>query len=326
MTRLKSYILFLTLILLCGCVREGEVELSHRECASLPSGGRVSASVCVLDGKAYLFGGRDKNGNYLNEFWQYNPQTNTWTDLGSNPLSPRVKCVCAAYAGALYIGLGFGQGGVYEKESYLRDWWKYDPSTNTWTQLADYESRRTISPVPYICGERIYTIYGTDGCFSRDITYYDVPTDTWHTEPEDWHRAKSVFGGVGTAIQGRCFFGLGNNTHNLNQWFEVYLPNDQWTSRCALPDKGRALCACCATDSYIYVFGGRYFAGELTGGEVFADYHRYNPVTDSWERCGLMPGGRAENQVAFTINNKIYFGLGENENGQAIDQLYCIEE
>ncbi len=323
----KRYIVFLiAAILLAGCQREPEVQLNVRECAPLPAGDRASASVCVLNGKAYVFAGRDKNGKYLNDLWQYDPKTDTWTDLGTTPMKPRVKCVCAVYEGALYIGLGFGKGGVYANDSYLRDWWQWDAGTNTWTQLADYESQRTISPVSYICGERIYTIYGTDGCFSRDITYYDVPTDSWHTEPEDWHRAKSVFGGVGTIVQGRCFFGLGNNTFNLNQWFEVLLPTDKWTQRSSLPGKGRALSACCATAEYIYIFGGRYFAGELTGGEVFADYHRYDPCKDRWERCGTMPCGRAENMIAFSIDGKVYFGLGEDEHGKALNTLYCLEE
>jgi hypothetical protein len=39
-----------------------------------------------------------------------------------------------------------------------------------------------------------------------------------------------------------------------------------------------------------------------------------------------MPCGRGENQIAFGIGNKIYFGLGENENRVLIDKLYCIEE
>jgi hypothetical protein len=30
--------------------------------------------------------------------------------------------------------------------------------------------------------------------------------------------------------------------------------------------------------------------------------------------------------IAFTINGKVYYGLGENENGQLINKLYRIEE
>ncbi|MBQ2519932.1 MAG: hypothetical protein II540_01435 [Paludibacteraceae bacterium] len=326
MTKVERFIVcLLAVLILSACQGVPEVELSVRTCAPIPEG-VASACACVLDGKAYVFGGRDKDGLYLDSVWSYDPQTDRWTNMGSTPMRPRVKSVCAVYDGAIYTGLGFGEGNVYIDSCYLREWWKWEPGTNTWTRLADYESKRTISTVPYVCDNRIYTIYGTDGCFSRDITYYDVQTDTWHTEAEDWHRAKSVFGGVGAKVQDRCFFGLGNNTSNLNQWYEVHLPTDTWMQRASLPGKGRALSACCATDQYIYIFGGHYLAGELTGGEVFADYLRYDPLKDQWERCGVMPCGRAENQIAFTINGKVYFGLGEDAEGKMIHSLYCIEE
>jgi hypothetical protein len=39
-----------------------------------------------------------------------------------------------------------------------------------------------------------------------------------------------------------------------------------------------------------------------------------------------MPCGRAENMIAFTIDGKVYYGLGENEKGQLINTLYQIEE
>ena len=321
----NPFIVFLSAVLMTACSNTPDISLALHACAPLPAGGRASACACVLDGKAYVFGGRNADGIYLNDLWQYDPQTDSWTHLGATPLSPRVKAVTIAYKGAIYIGLGSGQEDVYSSDCYLRDWWQWTLGTNQWKQLAQYTSQRTISPVTYQVGERIYTIYGTDGCFSRDITYYDIPADSWHTEPEDWHRAKSVFGGVGADIQNRCFFGLGNNTSNLNQWYEADLPTDTWTKRCSLPGKGRALCACCSTENYIYVFGGRYFAGELTGGEVFADILRYDPQTDCWTRGGAMPCGPAENQIAFTLNGKAYFGLGENEKGEVLNCLYSIE-
>ena len=64
----------------------------------------------------------------------------------------------------------------------------------------------------------------------------------------------------------------------------------------------------------------------MTGGEIFDTYLRYSPEKDRWEWCGTMPCGRAENQIAFTIDGTVYFGLGEDETGIAIDKLYRIEE
>ena len=64
----------------------------------------------------------------------------------------------------------------------------------------------------------------------------------------------------------------------------------------------------------------------MTGGEVFPDILQYSPKEDEWRQAGEMPCGRAENQIAFAINGKVYFGLGEDENGTMINQLYCLEE
>ena len=106
----------------------------------------------------------------------------------------------------------------------------------------------------------------------------------------------------------------------------MQMPANSWTERSRIPGKGRELCAYCATERYIYLFGGRYFAGEHTGGEVFDEYLRYSADEDRWERCGTMPCGRGENMIAFRIGEKVYFGLGEDAEGRVIEDLYCLEE
>lgn len=126
-------------------------------------------------------------------------------------------------------------------------------------------------------------------------------------------------------LNGCLYYGLGYNTHNLTQWYEVDLPTDTWKRIRSLPGKGREFAACAASNEHVYVFGGRYFGGDMTGGEVFETYMRYSPAKDQWEWCGTMPCGRAENQIAFSIGSKVYFGLGEDEKGHVMNQLYCIE-
>jgi hypothetical protein len=39
-----------------------------------------------------------------------------------------------------------------------------------------------------------------------------------------------------------------------------------------------------------------------------------------------MPCGKGENMIAFTIDNTIYFGLGEDEKGNLYNSLYSIEK
>lgn len=322
MTRVFSYIIVLVAVLCAACSRTEEVTLSVVPCTPIPEG-RASACATACDGKAYVFGGRDSAGKYRNELWEYDVANNTWNCI-KTPLKGRVHPSMIAVGKTIYLGLGFS-GKIYEDSCYLRDWWRYTPASGKWEQLQDFVSQCTIGNTTYLVGNRIYAIYGADGCFSRHIHHYDIDKNEWTREEESHLRAKSGFGGVGAQVQDRYFYGLGNNTSNLTQWFEVDLSTDKWTKRTDIPGKGRTLGACCATNDYIYVFGGRCFAGEYTGGEVFCDYYRYDPQSDKWEHCGQMPYGTAENLVAFTLNGKAYFGLGEDTEGRLLKQLYRVE-
>ena len=322
----EKVILILMVMALTGCHKLPEVEVRARECAALPVGGRASACACSMNGKGYVFGGRDEKGTYLNDLWEYDPTTDSWTSMGSVPGKGRVNAIIIAYKGCLYAGLGFAKGGAYEEETHLRDWWRWNETSHQWDSLAPYPDNTTICPIPYVTDGRIYAIYGAADCFTRHMTWYEVATNTWQREEDSHYRALSAFKGVGAQVQDRYYYGLGYNSTNLCQWWRVDLEKDNWTKCKSLPSKGRTCSAGCANDTYMYVFGGRYFAGEMTGGEVFADMWRYDPADDEWSRGGAMPCGKAENQIAFAIGNKVYFGLGEDEEGRTINKLYCIEE
>lgn len=323
--RVERFIVFVMAMVMMSCHHVPEVEVRARECASMPVP-RASAVSCSLSGKGYVFSGRAQNGAYLKDLWEYDAATDQWKQVSSFPGKARVSAAMIAYDGALYMGLGYGKGKIYADSSYLHDWWRWDPNTDQWTELASYPQETTVSPTLFAVGSRIYAIYGTSGCFTREINYYDTKTNRWHSTPDSRYRALSAFGSVGAVYDGRCFYGLGNNTNNLKQWYTVDLEADDWTRLHSAPGKGRTFSACAASKDAIYVFGGRCFAGEMTGGEVFPDILQYSPKEDEWRLAGEMPCGRAENQIAFAINGKVYFGLGEDENGTMINQLYCLEE
>lgn len=323
--RINRYIVWFLTLMLVACGKVEDIEVPTTSCAPLPVG-LASACATSLDGKGYVFGGRDQAGTYLNDLWQYDPQGDTWNNMGGTPLKARVNAAVAAYGGQLYVGLGFAKGRIYDPENYIHDWWRWDPKTNIWTRLADYPYQSTNAATLYVVGDRIYVIYGASDCFSRNIHYYEPKTDRWFSTEDSHFRALSAFCGVGATIHDKTYYGLGNNTTNLTQWYTMDLPTDTWTKRKSLPGKGRVFSAAATGTEHIYIFGGRYFGGDKTGGEVFADIWRYNPDADSWARCGLMPNGRAENMIAFSINGKIYFGLGEDENATIKNTLYRIED
>lgn len=308
-----------------ACTNAPEVTVRTKACAPMPSP-RATACACVCEGKAYVFAGRDANKQYLNDLWQYDPQTDSWTGLGQTPMSGRVNAVITAVGDKLYAGLGYKNSGVYTEEAYLRDWWEYTPQSKTWRRLADFPNANTVATVSFALNGEVYVIYGFGWGFTREIMHYDIAADTWTKQEDKGGRAKANFGGRGAWCGGLFYYGTGYNTSNLRDWWSTDITSEQWTQRTSIPGKGRQFSACAATDEQVYLFGGQHFGGDLTGGEIFNTYLRYRPAKDQWEYCGTMPCGRAVNQIAFTIDNKVYFGLGEDEKGQILNQLYCIED
>ena len=320
----KAIYIVLLLATLCGCQRP-ELKLTVRECAPIPVG-RASACACVCEGKAYVFGGRDAGKTYLNDLWQYDPTTDTWTDLGAAPMKARVKAAMACCEDKIYVGLGYSVKKAYRDSAYQQDWYEYTPATASWKQLKDFPSASTVDAHCFALNGKIYVLYGFGYSFTRDIWAYNIAEDTWTLAADDWHRAQRNFGGCGAYLNGLYYYGTGYDTHNLTQWFAADIENNRWTECTSVPGKGRQLSACAASNDCVYLFGGRYFAGDMTGGEIFDSYLRYVPDKNQWEWCGSMPCGRAENQIAFSIDGKVYFGLGEDDNGQTINKLYRLAE
>ena len=320
----RYIVLVLAAVMTMGCQQTPEVAITAHACAVCPSG-RASACASVLDGKGYVFSGRDAKGTYLNDLWEYDPKTDGWLKVGNAPMNGRVNATMAADGGTLYMGLGYSALRAYNDTAYQRDWWSFSPSTGIWKRLADFPNGNTVEDTSFVADGQIYVLYGFGYGFTRDIYVYDIATDSWHAQ-EDVGRARMCAGACGTMKDGLVYFGTGYNTDNMSDWWVADLTKNAWTERKPVPGKGRQFSACAAGKEHIYLFGGRHFAGELTGGEVFESYLRYAPEKDAWEWCGAMPCGRAENMIALTIDGKVYFGLGENATGEVLNNWYRIEK
>ncbi len=325
MTKKFRYIFLLAALTLISCERIAEIEPATKACAPMPEGGRAAACACALDGKAYVFGGRDEKGRYLRDLWEYDPVTDSWNNLGDCPMTARVNATMAAMDGLLYMGLGYSAKHAYQDSCYQRDWWSYNPKTAQWTRLADYPSQNTVAATTATEGDNILVYYGCGHVQQNEVYRYDISANTWQKWASTGNTAPRAFGCAGAAIGSYLYFGTGFNSNNLTNWYKASLVDNTWQRVRSLPGKGREFAACAATDKYVYIFGGRYFGGDMTGGEIFNTYMRYSPDKDQWEWCDTMPCGRAENQIAVTISGKVYFGLGENENAQIINTLYTIE-
>lgn len=320
--------IFICSMLLVACQTVEEQPITIEQCASVPIA-RASATAFAFHGKGYIFGGRtQQRSGYLNDFWQYDPATNAWTQLYSPPLYPRTKAAAIVINDLVYIGLGYnGEGArVYTDSTLLTDWWTFDG--NQWIQLSGMieTERYTNATTLFHYNGFIYSVYGIWSGATGLIYRYNIDHDDWaYVQPSN-PRPEPVFGGVGAQIGNRCFFGTGYSNRNYNQWYEFFPDNQTWRPCSSMPDKGRVCATATVLKDKILVVGGRHFGGTLTDEHFYNDILTYSAADDKWTLRGTIPCGATENMFSFTINDTVYIGCGEDKNGNVRSEFYKIYE
>jgi len=131
-----------------------------------------------IDG-GYLFGGLDANGP-LNELWQYDPGTNSWSQRTSMPAPGRFASSTFTVNGRIFIANGMMENGVPTNEL-----WEYDPLLDQWTQQASVPGpprHRACSFIDHIgAPQRGYVAGGADSAFQvlLDVWCYEVASNVW---------------------------------------------------------------------------------------------------------------------------------------------------
>ena len=325
----KYWILNIILIMLVACeVSQPDVQYGISTCASIPVP-RASAVCFVVGNYAYVFGGRDVKGYYLNDLWRYDIANDNWIQMKTPPLQSRVNATACVYDGVVYLGLGFN-GQYTNSTGYLSDWWSYNATTDTWQQLSDFPANTTARAISFVGDDELYVGYGFCWTYERDMYRYDIASNTWrfidvHLDRKAFTFPMRSFGGVGATCQNRHFAGTGFRAYSLNWWGE-FMDEGTWIKRKDVPGYKRTTAACAATNDFVYVIGGMHFGGVNTDGKILGDIQQYNPRTDSWLHVGYLPNGGRMNHIAFGVKDRIYVGLGENEDIQVCGDLYCIYE
>jgi Galactose oxidase, central domain len=139
---------------------------------------RNSAVAFTINGQGYV--GSGTNGTVaFSDFWQYNPSTNQWNQIASmgdslTGFAPRFDAVGFGIQTAGTEGLGYvGTGNNYTE--YLKDFWAYDPTVNTWSQEVSYDGFKRTAAVAFVYNNRAYLVtgLGTGGTVTNDFWRFD---------------------------------------------------------------------------------------------------------------------------------------------------------
>lgn len=234
-----------------------------------------------------------------------------------------------------YMGLGHVNGAGADI-SY-QDWWEYNPSTDSWSQKADYPLPNH-GAVSFNLDNQIYV--GGGSALAGEFYVYDPIVNTWSAisscpfSPGDVQGFAAAGKGYVMFQNQLAAYDPQNNSWSLqanlpvnaSNWscsfsngssgfvkighalFEYKPLQNQWISRANHPGLSTGGSYAFEIDGIGYVASG-YVNGLST---VTEEVWSFNPGSNSWNRVCDFPGSSRRFFAAFSIGNKGYLGLGTN--------------
>lgn len=318
----KSFIINTSFLFLLSLVSlSSKADWNWHKRAYLTNCKRDQACAFSIANKGYLCCGSDTNNITLNDLWEYNPTTNVWTQKANLIGGTRRSAFSFSINGLGYVG-----GGIADSNTtgvLYGDFYAYDPTTNTWTQKANYSStgNNVYRSAATACNGKGYLIGGRNSWSSNSsLSEYDPISNVW--------TVKSMFPGLPTSSGGRdggaafaaynkVYFGTGRDDSFFERDFWEYDPlNNAWTRKKDFPGSGRF----CGVGFNI---GNLGFIGLGTDGGFLKDVYIYDAINDNWNFANNFDGAGRRNASCFVIGDSAYVCTGKSAGGTKQD-LYIM--
>lgn len=252
--------------------------------------------------------------DYLNDMYSFNIEEGFWEKRESFPGTARERSVAFSIAGKGYVGLGYNR--VIDQEE-LGDWWEYDPGSDTWTQLSDFEGTPRYNAIAFSIGLKGYVGTGYDGdSYNSDFWEYDPEFDTWKEIQS--YPGEKIEEGLAFVINDQAYVCTGRNNGQYNNDFWKYDPaTTAWTKLAPKTD------ASDYTDfknavrrhdaSAVTIDGNAYIiAGVASSGAADVAVYEFNSNTVQWRQMTSFEGSARSAAVSYSLNNRIFLATGLN--------------
>lgn len=277
---------------------------------------RGAAASFELNDEAFVVGGVNVE-EFKRKMYSYDLDQDDWDNespLGGETGSGLERASSVGFSAAGYGFVALGSGSA----SYMKDLWRYDPETESWTQMADFAGTARNGAIAFSIDHIAYVGTGQDAEELNDDFYkYDPATNTW-TELGSFDGAPRKEA-VGFTMGGKGYVGTGRGSSGYFIDFWEYDPSeDEWTQKADFPGTPRMGAVGCGVFPSAFIM-----MGEDNDFEYQDDVWEYNYFGNVWtQRADYMGGGRTQ-ASAIVVDNRIFVGLGYN--GIYHDDFYEYE-
>lgn len=266
---------------------------------------RLGAVGFSIGNKGYIGGGASTGGE-KKDFWEFDPILNTWTQKADIGGFERQHAVGFSIGDKGYLGTGYASEFP---ETYLNDFWEYDPLSNIWEQKTDFEGGARAWAIGFNIGSKGYIGNGNDGDSNlRDFWQYDPQLDIW-TQMADFEGAVRN-NAVGFSIENKGYIGIGKNNldYNLKDFWEYDPVLNDWIKKSDFGGAGRSSAVSFSIGNKGYVG-----TGVVSGTGSTKDFWEYDPILDTWTQKEDFGGTSRYDAAGFSIGNKGYIGTGDDD-------------
>lgn len=218
-----------------------------------------------------------------------------WSQLASIPSPGRASGCIFIIGDTVYAGAG------KDSVSFMQDFYKYYPGTNTWTSISNIPSPRWMS-TSFSIGNKGYVALGQGNSGAlNEILEYDPQTNSWIQ--------KSTFpGGARWAafsfvINNKVYIGGGRSSSiDYNDLWEYDPLTNIWTQKSSFTNPRHSAIA--------FAINNKGYMGLGRGTAFYDDFSEYDPSTNNWASKSNFPDTARYVGTGFSVNNKGYAGLG----------------
>lgn len=294
-------------LFITSCGSDNDKDGNWAKRADYKGAGRGGAVNFTIGEDVYVGLGYSE-GDYFSSFYKYNATSNSWSLATPLPEDAVLRREAVAFSinGKGYIGLG-----VDENNNRLKDFWEFDPTAKTWTELKDAKA--------FIGTARqgaVAFAFDTDGDKINDVAY--VGTGYGFLDGDDRNNLGDFykFDGIwskndtyaGSKTSDATTFVIGKKAYlvsglnNLDNVWEFNSENQTWKQMNDI-DRDHGAENVQRTNAVAFVINDLGYIATGAGSNP-REVWEYNPSKDDWvERTGL------ENEIASRLN-AIGFNIG----------------
>ena len=280
------------------------------------AGGRKNPIAFSIGNKVYVGSGAGSSSLY-NDFWEYSTLTDSWVQKANIPGGGgREAAIGFELGGFGYAGLGWS----LNPSSSLKDIYKYNSITNTWTSISNFPGDGGRGSFSTTLNGKAYVGTGGKGSIggiNNEFYEYDPILNSW-AQKANFPYPRT--GGISFAIGNFIYAGFGhNNVNDFNDLYRYNPLNNTWTAMASFPGVGRLQPVAFNHNGKVIVGSGHRLSGA-----VLSDYYEYDPASNTWSAaCNFLDIPRS-NAATCEVGNKGYLFGGRSAFNTYYNELWQL--